>query len=249
MADSDNVVQAIDVVKTYGSGDNQVTALKGVSFSVRRGEFVSIMGKSGSGKSTLLHVLGLLHQPTAGSYVLDGRAVEELNDRELSRLRGNSVGMVFQRFNLLPADDLLTNVQLPLVYMREAPAARRRKAEAVLTAMGLGDRLTHLPTQLSGGQLQRAAIARALITDPAIILADEPTGNLDSESGLVVMGIFRALHRLGRTVIQVTHDREKALYADRILMIKDGYLAGEEVVEDPTKGDATGVDLSYLEAQ
>jgi len=247
MADSSSVVRVIEVVKTYGSGDSRVTALKGVSFEVRRGEFVSIMGQSGSGKSTLLHVLGLLHKPTSGSYVLDDRAVEKLSDRELSRLRGSRVGMVFQRFNLLPADTLLTNVQLPLVYMHEAPGVRRRKAAAVLSAMGLGERLTHLPTQLSGGQLQRAAIARALITDPAIILADEPTGNLDSESGGAVMGIFRALHRMGRTVIQVTHDREKALYADRILIIKDGYLAGEEVVESPTEGDASGVDLSYLE--
>jgi putative ABC transport system ATP-binding protein len=249
MADGRSVVLIRGVSKNYGSGFNQIKALRGVSFEVGRGEFVSIMGQSGSGKSTLLHVLALLHKPTAGSYLLAGRAVEQLNDRELSRLRGSSVGMVFQRFNLLPADTILTNVQLPLVYMRVQPSVRHRKAKAVLAAMGLADRSGHLPSQLSGGQLQRAAIARALVTDPQIVLADEPTGNLDSESGLAVMGIFRALHRLGRTVIQVTHDREMALYADRILHIKDGLLAGEESVENPTQGNLTGVDLSYLEAQ
>jgi putative ABC transport system ATP-binding protein len=246
---SEPPVRIDEVTKAYGTGDNQVLALAGVSFEVQRGEFVSIMGQSGSGKSTLLHVLALLHRPTSGSYVLEGRPVEELGDRDLSQLRGRRIGMVFQRFNLLPAEDLRVNVQLPLVYMRVPPAERRRRAEAVLRAMGLGDRMHHLPPQLSGGQLQRAAIARALITDPAIILADEPTGNLDSESGRVVMGIFRALHRLGRTVIQVTHDREKAVYADRILNIMDGKLAGEETVEDPTEGDPAGVDLSYLETR
>jgi putative ABC transport system ATP-binding protein len=243
---SEAVVEINNVTKAYGTGENSVMALAGVSFEVARGDFVSIMGQSGSGKSTLLHVLGLLHQPTSGSYVLAGRSVEELSDRELSLMRGSSVGMVFQRFNLLSADTLLTNVQLPLVYMHIPAAERRRRADAVLRAMGLGDRVTHLPSQLSGGQLQRAAIARALITDPAIILADEPTGNLDSESGNAVMGIFCALHRMGRTIIQVTHDREKALYADRILHIRDGLLASEEIVENPTAGDAAGVDLSYL---
>ncbi len=247
MSGSDAPVRIVEATKVYGSGDNEVLALAGVSFEVARGEFVSIMGQSGSGKSTLLHILGLLHKPTAGSYVLEGRRVEELNDRELSRMRGRRIGMVFQRFNLLPADDIATNVQLPLVYMHVSPAERARKAQDVLRAMGLGDRTHHLPTQLSGGQLQRAAIARALVTDPAIILADEPTGNLDSESGRAVMGIFRALHRMGRTIIQVTHDREKAVYADRVLIIKDGKLAGEEKVENPTEGDPAGVDLSYLE--
>jgi putative ABC transport system ATP-binding protein len=247
MSGSDAPVRIVEATKVYGSGDNEVLALAGVSFEVARGEFVSIMGQSGSGKSTLLHILGLLHKPTAGSYILEGRRVEELNDRELSRMRGRRIGMVFQRFNLLPADDIATNVQLPLVYMHVPPAERARKAQDVLRAMGLGDRTHHLPTQLSGGQLQRAAIARALVTDPAIILADEPTGNLDSESGRGVMGIFRALHRMGRTIIQVTHDREKAVYADRVLIIKDGKLDGEEKIENPTEGDPAGVDLSYLE--
>jgi putative ABC transport system ATP-binding protein len=218
-----------------------------VSFTIRRGEFVSIMGQSGSGKSTLLHVLACLHRPTAGRYVFEGRAVETLGDVELSALRGRRIGMVFQRFNLLPAENILVNAELPLVYARIPPGERVRRAQAALTAMGLGDRLTHLPTQLSGGQLQRAAIARALVTDPAVILADEPTGNLDSESGQLVMGIFRALHRMGRTVIQVTHDREKAIYADHILHIKDGRLDKEETVENPVEGTADGLDLSYLE--
>ena len=168
-------------------------------------------------------------------------------DSQVTALRGRRIGMVFQRFNLLPAENVLVNVELPLVYARAAPDERRRRAEAALAAMGLGDRLEHLPTQLSGGQLQRAAIARALVTDPAVVLADEPTGNLDSESGRLVMGIFRALHRLGRTVIQVTHDPEKARYADRILHIKDGRLDREERVAEPITEQAGDVDLAYLQ--
>ena len=241
------VIEVAGLVKVYGSGDSQVTALRGVSFGIGRGEFVSIMGQSGSGKSTLLHVLACLHRPTGGRYLFEGRPVETLGDRDLSALRGRRIGMVFLRFNLLPAENVLVNVELPLVYARAAPDERRRRAEAALAAMGLGDRMSHLPTQLSGGQLQRAAIARALVTDPAVVLADEPTGNLDSESGRLVMGIFRALHRLGRTVIQVTHDREKAIYADRILHIKDGRLDREETVANPVEGITDGLDLSYLE--
>jgi putative ABC transport system ATP-binding protein len=244
-----SVIEITDLVKVYGTGDSRVTALRGVSFTIRRGEFVSIMGQSGSGKSTLLHVLACLHRPTAGRYVFEGRAVETLGDVELSALRGRRIGMVFQRFNLLPAENILVNAELPLVYARVSAAERVRRAGAALSAMGLGDRLAHLPPQLSGGQLQRAAIARALVTDPAVILADEPTGNLDSDSGQLVMGIFRALHRLGRTVIQVTHDREKAIYADRILHIKDGRLDREETVENPVEGTADGLDLSYLEKE
>ncbi len=240
------VIEVEDLTKVYGAGDNRVTALKGVSFAIRRGEFVSIMGQSGSGKSTLLHVLACLHRPSAGRYIFEGRAIEELGDVELSALRGRRIGMVFQRFNLLPGENIMVNAEMPLVYARVPAAERRRRSRAALTAMGLGDRLEHLPTQLSGGQLQRAAIARALVTDPAVILADEPTGNLDSESGRLVMGIFRALHRMGRTVIQVTHDREKGVYADRILHIKDGLLDREELVENPVQGTADGLDLSYL---
>ncbi|HOX07328.1 MAG TPA: ABC transporter ATP-binding protein [Planctomycetota bacterium] len=244
--DAAPVIEVADLVKVYGTGDNAVTALRGVSFAIRQGEFVSIMGQSGSGKSTLLHVLACLHRPTGGRYLFEGRAIEELDDRELSALRGRRIGMVFQRFNLLPAENIMVNAELPLVYARVAPAERRRRSTAALSAMGLGERLEHLPTQLSGGQLQRAAIARALVADPAVILADEPTGNLDSESGRLVMGIFRSLHRMGRTVIQVTHDREKAIYADRILHIKDGRLDREETVENPVQEMAAGIDLSYL---
>jgi putative ABC transport system ATP-binding protein len=240
------VIEVVDLVKVYGAGDNAVTALRGVNFQIQPGEFVSIMGQSGSGKSTLLHVLACLHRPTEGRYLFEGRAIETLDDRELSALRGRRIGMVFQRFNLLPAENVVVNAELPLVYARVAPEERRRRSVAALSAMGLGDRLEHLPTQLSGGQLQRAAIARALVADPAVILADEPTGNLDSASGQLVMGIFRALHRLGRTVIQVTHDREKAIYADRILHIKDGLLDKEEIVENPVQETAEGIDLSYL---
>ena len=240
------VIEVVDLVKVYGTGDSQVTALRGVSFAIQAGEFVSIMGQSGSGKSTLLHVLACLHRPTGGSFRFEGRAIETLDDRELSALRGRRIGMVFQRFNLLPAENVIVNAELPLVYARVAPEERRRRSIAALTAMGLGDRMEHLPTQLSGGQLQRAAIARALVADPAVILADEPTGNLDSESGRIVMGIFRALHRLGRTIVQVTHDRDKAIFADRILHLKDGLLDREEPVENPVEGSPDGVDLSYL---
>ncbi len=241
------IVEAQDLAKDYGNLENPVHALAGVSFKVHKGDFVSIMGQSGSGKSTLLHIIGLLHQSTRGSYLLEGRRVEELDDKELTHLRGRRVGIVFQRFNLLPAETILDNVQLPLVYMRVSASERRERGKAVLSAMGLKDRMTHLPTQLSGGQLQRAAIARALITDPAIVLADEPTGNLDSESGRIVMGIFRALNEIGRTIIQVTHDSDKALYANRILHIKDGLLDSDEMITNPTICDAQNVNLSFLD--
>jgi putative ABC transport system ATP-binding protein len=237
-----------NVTKSYGSGGGSVLAIKGISVNVHCGEFVSIMGQSGSGKSTLLHILACLHRPTSGHYLLEGRDVGSLSDRELSRLRGSRIGMVFQRFNLLPGSTILDNVQVPLVYMRVVPTERRRRAVAVLRAMGLGDRTHHYPTQLSGGQLQRAAIARALITDPAILLADEPTGNLDSESGRSVMSIFKALHARGRTIIQVTHDPEKARYANRVLHVIDGGLARDELVVSPAGNAAAEVDLSYLPA-
>jgi len=244
--DSEALIRATDLGKSYGSGDSVVAALRGVSFTIARGEFASIMGQSGSGKSTLLHVLACLHRPSFGHYYFEGQPIEHFSDRQLSALRGRRIGMVFQRFNLLPAENILANVELPLVYMRVEPAERRRRAAAALAAMGLADRMDHLPAELSGGQIQRAAIARALVADPAVILADEPTGNLDSESGRIVMGIFRALHRLGRTIVQVTHDRDKAIFADRILHLKDGLLDREEPVENPVEGSPDGVDLSYL---
>lgn len=233
--DEYSVIAIENLVKTYGIAKGAVTALKGISFSVRRGEFVSIMGQSGSGKSTLLHVLGCLHRSTSGRYKLDGVEVSTLDDDELSMLRNHKIGFVFQKFNLLPQENIVENVALPLVYAHVPRNARLDAARRMLTLVGLGDRLHHNPTELSGGQSQRVAIARALVTEPAVILADEPTGNLDSRTGEEIMSVFQALHRMGRTIVQVTHDREKAEYSERIVHLKDGLIANVEVVENRRK--------------
>ncbi|MCK6474556.1 MAG: ABC transporter ATP-binding protein [Planctomycetes bacterium] len=229
------VLELRDLQKAYEHKGGAVLALRGVTFSVHRGEFVSIMGQSGSGKSTLLHILGCLHQATAGTFLLDGIDVSQLNDVELSRVRNEKIGMVFQKFNLLMQEGIVDNVALPLVYARVPRARAHAMARRVLEIVGLGDRLNHNPTELSGGQSQRVAIARALVTEPAMILADEPTGNLDSRTGEEIMGVFQALHRTGRTIIQVTHDREKAEYSDRIIHLKDGLIELEERVAQPRK--------------
>lgn len=229
------VLELRDLQKAYEHKVGAVLALRGVTFSVHRGEFVSIMGQSGSGKSTLLHILGCLHQATGGTFLLDGIDVSQLNDVELSRVRNEKIGMVFQKFNLLMQEGIVDNVALPLVYARVPRARAHAMARRVLEIVGLGDRLNHNPTELSGGQSQRVAIARALVTEPAMILADEPTGNLDSRTGEEIMGVFQALHRTGRTIIQVTHDREKAEYSDRIIHLKDGLIELEERVAQPRK--------------
>jgi putative ABC transport system ATP-binding protein len=219
-----------DLVKVYPHEAGEVPALRGVTFEVRRGEFLSIMGQSGSGKSTLLHVLGALHQATAGEYWLEGVEVSGMNDRELSGLRNTKIGFVFQNFNLLAHEDVLENVALPLVYAGLPRKERLRRARQALERLGLGDRLRHTPSQLSGGQSQRVAVARALVTEPAVLLADEPTGNLDSKTGDEMMAIFGELHRQGGTIIQVTHDRDKAAYSQRILHLKDGLIERQELV-------------------
>jgi len=237
------VIRAEGLRKVYGSGDWAVEALADVSLEVRRGEFVSIMGASGSGKSTLLHVLGCLHRPTAGVYELDGIHVEGLADAELSRLRNRKIGVVFQQFNLLGHEIALDNVALPLVYAGVGRADRERRAMEMLKRLGLGDRATHRPSELSGGQQQRAAIARALVNNPAIVLADEPTGNLDSDSGMEIMAIFQKLHSAGRTIIQVTHDREKAEYSERIIHVRDGRIEREEEVEEPRRAPEIDLDM------
>jgi len=229
---NDAVIDIQNLVKTYGMAGGAVTALKGVSLSVRKGEFVSIMGQSGSGKSTMLHVLGCLHRSTSGSYKLDGVEVSSLDDDELSSLRNQKIGFVFQKFNLLSQENIVDNVALPLVYARVPLRARREAAEKMLSLVGLGDRLHHKPSELSGGQSQRVAIARALVTEPAVILADEPTGNLDSRTGEEIMSVFQALHKMGRTIVQVTHDREKAEYSERIIHLKDGEIEKVEVVRE-----------------
>jgi putative ABC transport system ATP-binding protein len=221
------------VSKVYAMGDGAdetmaVHALRGVSLTIQPGEMVAIMGASGSGKSTMLNILGTLDRPTSGRYILDGTPVEELDEIELSRLRNEKIGFVFQSFNLLARDSALANVELPMVYARESPRRRREKAIAALARVGLAERMDHLPNQLSGGQQQRVSIARALVNDPLLLLADEPTGALDSTTTKQVMQIFRELHRGGMTVVVVTHDPHIAEYAERVVSFQDGKILSDE---------------------
>jgi len=235
------VIRARELRKVYGSGPAAVEALRAVSLEVHEGEFVSVMGASGSGKSTLLHVLGCLHASSGGHYELDGTSVDGLDDVELSRLRNKKIGVVFQQYNLLPHEDIVANVALPLVYSGVGRVDRERRAAGILCDLGLEDRLAHRPAELSGGQGQRVAIARALVNDPAIILADEPTGNLDYVTGNEIMAVFQKLNRMGRTIIPVTHDREKADYSSRIIHLKDGLVDSEEKLQSPR--EAPDIDM------
>jgi len=222
------LIQTENLVKTYDLGAARVEALRGVSLEIERGEYVAIMGPSGSGKSTLMHILGCLDSPTAGRYQLDGREVSGLARRALARVRNQEIGFVFQNFNLLPRIDLVTNVTLPMVYHGSvSKGERRRRAMELLGQLGLSHRLTHRPNELSGGERQRASIARALVNEPSILLADEPTGNLDSKTGREIMGILDGLSREGRTVILVTHDATVAAHAHRVVEIEDGMIASE----------------------
>ncbi len=221
------MIAVAGLTKVYGAGAAAVVALDGVSLVIEAGEFVAVMGPSGSGKSTFLSILGLLEVPTSGSYLLEGREVSRLNEEERALLRNRKFGFVFQTFNLLPRYTILRNVELPLVYAGVAPGERRARARALLERLGLGHRLDHRPAELSGGEQQRAAIARALVNDPEIILADEPTGNLDSRATREVMEIFRALHAAGKTVVLVTHEQEVAAYAARVVFFRDGRISGE----------------------
>jgi putative ABC transport system ATP-binding protein len=221
------VIQAQRLVKSYALGPTAVHALRGVSFTIERGDFVAIMGASGSGKSTLMNILGCLDLPTRGRYLLDGIDVRQLDDYQLAHVRNQKIGFVFQSFNLIPRTTALQNVELPLAYAGVGRKERRARAIEALRAVGLQDRMQHLPSELSGGQQQRAAVARAIVSDPAIVLADEPTGNLDSESSNEIVQVLCRLSVAGRTVIMITHEGEIAQAAKRVIRLRDG-----SVVED-----------------
>jgi putative ABC transport system ATP-binding protein len=216
------------VVKVYPMGREGVRALDGVDLDIREGEYVAIMGPSGSGKSTLMNILGCLDTPTEGTYELRGQAVHEMGDDALARIRNQEIGFVFQTFNLLPRATALRNVELPLIYSRLPSRERRRRAQEALAQVGLADRMHHRPSELSGGQRQRVAIARALVTQPSLLLADEPTGNLDSRTGEEILGLFEEIHAQGKTIILVTHEEAVARRAHRILRILDGRIVGDE---------------------
>jgi putative ABC transport system ATP-binding protein len=229
MNDTRRAIDMLDVTKTYSLGDVKVEALRGVSFTIARGEYVAIMGPSGSGKSTLMNLLGCLDRPTTGRYLLDAVDVSTLGDDALAAIRLKKLGFVFQGFNLLARTSALKNVALPLFYAGVGTRERNALASGRLVEVGLGDRVDHKPNELSGGQQQRVAIARALVNDPAVLLADEPTGNLDSQTSEEIMDVFEHLNRDGRTIIMVTHDEDVAGHARRIIRLRDGRIVDDQV--------------------
>jgi putative ABC transport system ATP-binding protein len=219
---ADHLILMHELTRVYDLGPQKIYALNGVNLTIEQGEYVAIMGPSGSGKSTLMNIIGCLDTPSSGSYLLDGVPVETLNDDELAAIRNKKIGFVFQTFNLLARTTALHNVELPLVYAKIPRAERRRQAEDALSAVGLGDRMNHQPNELSGGQRQRVAIARALVNKPSLLLADEPTGNLDSQTGREILDLFHELHARGNSIIMVTHEDDVAREARRIIHIRDG---------------------------
>ena len=233
-----NIIQTIDLNKIYGMGDIQVKALDGVSLQIQEGEFVAIMGPSGSGKSTLMNILGCLDRPSSGKYILAGEDVSDLDKAQLAYIRNRRIGFVFQSYNLLPRTSALENVMLPMIYNREnhiPEAEQLEKALSVLESVGLADRVHHQPQELSGGQSQRVAIARALVNDPVLLLADEPTGNLDSRSGKEIMAVLSNLNAQGSTIVMVTHEDDIAAYAQRVIHFLDGGIVTDEPNGHPSR--------------
>jgi putative ABC transport system ATP-binding protein len=233
MMQDDALIRTDDLWKTYEMGSTEVHALQGVSFSIARNEYVAIMGPSGSGKSTLMNLIGCLDTPSKGQYWLNGKLVSEMDDDELAHIRNKEIGFVFQTFNLLARATALHNVELPLIYSGVSSKERTERAKKSLQMVELSERMHHKPNELSGGQRQRVAIARALVNHPSIILADEPTGNLDSQTGIEIMKLFDRLHAEGNTIILVTHERDIAEFAHRIISIRDGKIAADERVKNP----------------
>jgi putative ABC transport system ATP-binding protein len=227
-SDATHLIEMHELERVYQLGPQTIHALRGVDLNIDRGEYVAIMGPSGSGKSTLMNVIGCLDTPSAGRYLLDGVAVETLTDDELAAIRNTKIGFVFQTFNLLARTTALENVELPLIYARVPRADRRQMAEEALTAVGLGDRMNHQPNELSGGQRQRVAVARALVNKPSLLLADEPTGNLDSQTGREILDLFHELHARGNSIILVTHEDDVAREAERIIRIRDGKISTQD---------------------
>jgi putative ABC transport system ATP-binding protein len=235
------IIETKEIQKTYKMGSEEVRALKSVSISINKGEYVAFMGPSGSGKSTLMNIIGCLDTPTAGTYILNEKDVSDMTENELAEIRNKEIGFVFQTFNLLPRASCLDNVALPLIYAGLKKSDREEKAFEALSSVGLGDRVQHKPNELSGGQRQRVAIARALVNNPSIILADEPTGNLDSKTSYDIMELFHELHQKGNTIIMVTHEDDIAHYAHRVVRLRDGLVESDTINPNPTRGKEVAI--------
>ena len=241
MDNGNKVIRTANLWKTYQMGNIEIHALRGINLEVKKNEYVAIMGPSGSGKSTLMNLIGCLDTPTNGEYYINNQLVSQLDDNELAAIRNKEIGFVFQTFNLLARSTALQNVELPLIYSGVPARKRREMAEQALRNVELGDRMTHKPNELSGGQRQRVAVARALVNSPSILLADEPTGNLDTKTGEEILGLFHQLHQRGNTIILVTHERDVAMHSHRIIHLRDGLIESEEKIENPIIPQAASV--------